>query len=290
MTNKHIRIALIQDAVADNAESALWQTETKIKEAAQNGAKIVCTKELFNTSYFCKTQDPALFDLAELVPGPTTTRLAKAAAENNIVVIASLFEKRAPGVYHNTAAIIDADGTYLGSYRKMHIPQDPGFEEKFYFTPGDLGFRVWDTKAGRLGVIICWDQWFPEASRLCALQGAEIIFCPTAIGRIYSESAELAQLQRAAWLNVQKGHAVANGCYYAAVNRVGIEGETEFWGTSFVADFYGELIAEGSQSKKEIVLADCDMKALEDHRRMWPFFRDRRTDAFADLSRRFIDV
>jgi len=206
-----------------------------------------------------------------------------------VVLILSLFEFRAPGICHNTAAILDADGRYLGKYRKMHIPQDPGFEEKFYFTPGDLGFRSWQTRFGRIGVIICWDQWYPESARLTALDGAEIIFCPTAIGGIDSEPESLAALQRSAWINAQISHSVANGCYYAAVNRVGVEGGTKFWGSSFVCDFYGNRIAEGSQDREEIVYAQCDPAAMEEHRRMWPFFRDRRIDAYQGILRRFRD-
>ena len=209
--------------------------------------------------------------------------------ELDVVLVLSSFEKRAPGLHHNTAAIIDADGTFLGKYRKMHIPQDPGFEEKFYFTPGDIGFQAWNTKYGKIGVIICWDQWYPESARLTALKGAEIIFVPTAIGWLPEEKPLLGESQRNAWLNVQKGHAVANGCYYAAINRVGIEGETEFWGTSFVADYYGEFVAKASENETEILYADCDLKAMEDHRRIWPFFRDRRIDSYQNILKRFDD-
>ena len=285
----NIRIALVQDAERESKEAAFAALEKSIAEAAQNGAKIICTQELFPTPYFCRTQDPDLFDLADEIPGSVTERFSAVAKKYNVVLILSLFEKRAPGLAHNTAAIIDADGTFLGKYRKMHIPQDPGFEEKFYFTPGDLGFKTFQTKYAKIGVIICWDQWYPESARLTALSGAEIIFCPTAIGRIAAEPAELGVLQREAWLNVQCGHSVANGCYYAAVNRVGTEAGTTFWGSSFVCDFYGRRIAEGSQDKQEIVYADCDLKAMEDHRRMWPFFRDRRIDAYNGIMERFHD-
>ena len=205
-------------------------------------------------------------------------------------MIASLFERRAAGVYHNTAAVIDADGSYLGKYRKMHIPQDPGFEEKFYFTPGDLGYRVWDTRFGKISVLICWDQWYPEAARLAALAGAEIIFYPTAIGWLPEEKAELGAAQHTAWETVQRGHAVANGCYVAAINRTGTEGKTEFWGQSFVADYYGQIVERAPVSEETIVFADCDLKALESMRRIWPFFRDRRVDSFGDLGRRMIDA
>ncbi len=283
------KIALLQNKASADKSSAFAETESLIRKAAARGANIVCTQELFATPYFCREEDPRFFDLADEIPGPVTGRFGELARKLGVVLILSLFEKRAPGLYHNTAAVIDSDGTLLGKYRKMHIPQDPGFEEKFFFTPGDTGFRAWETKFGRIGVIICWDQWFPESARLTALDGAQIIFCPTAIGGIASEPAGLTALQRKAWLNVQSGHAVANACYYAAVNRVGTEESTTFWGTSFVCDFYGERIAEGPQDRPEIVTADCDLSALETHRRMWPFFRDRRIDAYSGITRRFHD-
>ncbi|MEZ0387562.1 MAG: carbon-nitrogen hydrolase, partial [Verrucomicrobium sp.] len=211
------------------------------------------------------------------------------AKELGVVIIASLFEKRAPGLYHNTAAIIDADGTYLGKYRKMHIPEDPGFNEKFYFTPGDLGYRVWDTKFGRIGVLVCWDQWYPEAARLTAMAGAQILFYPTAIGWLKSEKDSLGTSQHCAWETVQRGHAVANGCYLAAVNRVGTEEETEFWGQSFVASPYGEFVGKASSDKEEVLIVPCDLKAVEDFRRIWPFFRDRRIDSYDDVTKRWRD-
>jgi len=285
-----IRIACLQSRALGSSAEALAHTETLIRAAAAKGANILCTQELFPTPYFCRTQDPGFFDLAEPIPGATTEHFAGVARELGVVLILSLFERRAPGLYHNTAAVIDADGRLLGKYRKMHIPQDPGFEEKFYFTPGDLGFRAWDTAFGRIGVIICWDQWYPESARLTALHGAEIIFCPTAIGWLPEEKAALGQAQHHAWRTVQQGHAVANGCYYAAVNRVGLEGETEFWGQSFVADYTGQLLAEADSAHEEILLADCDLQVLETHRRMWPFFRDRRIDAFAGLQQRFLET
>ncbi len=284
-----VRIGLVQTKDRGSREANLAHTVERIREAVAAGARIVCTQELFLTHYFCRTQDPALFDLAEPVPGPATEALSALAAELDIVLIASLFERRAAGVHHNTAAVIDADGTLLGKYRKMHIPQDPGFEEKFYFTPGDLGFRAWKTRHGTLGVIVCWDQWFPEAARLTALAGAEILFCPTAIGWLPEEKAELGQAQHTAWETVQRGHAVANGCYLAAVNRTGTEGETEFWGQSFVADPYGQVAARAPVDEEAVLLADCDLDALEDTRRIWPFFRDRRIDAYSDLTRRLAD-
>ena len=284
-----VKIALLQSRAFETREASVAEHEKRIAEAAAHGANIICTQELCFTPYFCRNQDPANFDLAEPVPGPVTDHFSEIARNYQVVLILSLFERRAPGLCHNTAAVIDADGTLLGKYRKMHIPQDPGFEEKFYFTPGDLGFRAWQTRFGRIGVIICWDQWYPESARLTALDGAEIIFCPTAIGGIDSEPEELARLQREAWLNAQVSHSVANGCYYAAVNRVGREGETRFWGSSFVCDFYGRRVAEASQDNEEILYAVCDLRAMEEHRRMWPFFRDRRIDAYQDLLRRYHD-
>lgn len=288
-TTRKVRIALVQGREQGSQAADLDYTIARIREAAAGGAQVICTQEMFNTPYFCRTQDTEMFDLAEPIPGPTTDALVEVAGELGVVIVAALFERRASGVYHNTAAVIDADGTYLGKYRKMHIPQDPGFEEKFYFTPGDLGYKVWDTKFGKISVLICWDQWYPEAARMAALAGAEIIFYPTAIGWLPEEKAELGEAQHTAWETVQRGHAVANGCYVAAVNRTGTEGETEFWGQSFVADFYGQIIERAPVSEEAIVLVDCDLKALEDMRRIWPFFRDRRIDSFSGLTRRMID-
>ncbi len=284
-----VRIALIQGRDYGSSGQNLACTQQRIREAAQGGAQIVCTQELFNLPYFCRVQDPEFFDLAEPVPGPCTSALSALAAELGVVIVASLFERRAAGVYHNTAAVIDVDGTYLGKYRKMHIPQDPGFEEKFYFTPGDLGYPVWKTRFGKIAVLICWDQWYPEAARLAALGGAEIIFYPTAIGWLPEEKAQLGAAQHNAWETVQRGHAVANGCYVAAVNRTGTEGGTEFWGQSFVADGYGQVVARAAVAEDEVLFADCDLSALEATRRIWPFFRDRRIDSFEGLTKRMID-
>ncbi|HTB63579.1 MAG TPA: carbon-nitrogen hydrolase [Opitutales bacterium] len=284
-----MQIALLQLRDYGSLAANRAQTIKKIAAAARHGADIVCTQELFTTPYFCITQDPAQFDLAETIPGPTTDLLCAAAKKNKIVVIASLFENRGSEVYHNTAVVIDADGTLLGKYRKNHIPQDPAFEEKFYFTPGDLGYRAWKTKAGRIGVLICWDQWYPEAARLTALKGADIIFYPTAIGWLPSEKKQLGAAQHTAWETVQRGHAVANGCYIAAVNRVGREGGTEFWGQSFVADPYGRVVARASVDKEEILYADVDVKMQSEFRRIWPFFRDRRIDTYGDLTKRLSD-
>ena len=285
-----MRLALLQLRDYGSPAKNRAQTIKKIAEAAKHGADIVCTQELFTTPYFCVTQDPAKFDLAETIPGPTTKALCAAAKKNKIVVIGSLFENRGSEVYHNTAVIIDADGTLLGKYRKNHIPQDPAFEEKFYFTPGYLGYRSWKTKAGRIGVLICWDQWYPEAARLTALRGADIIFYPTAIGWLPSEKKALGAAQHNAWETVQRGHAVANGCYVAAVNRVGREGDTEFWGQSFVADPYGRLVAKASEKNEEILYADVDLKLQSEFRRIWPFFRDRRIDTYGDLIKRLSDT
>jgi N-carbamoylputrescine amidase len=284
-----VTLGLVQSRAFSSKEESVQQHERLIRDAAARGAQIICLQELFNTPYFCITQDTELFNLAEAVPGPTTDRLAPLAKELGVVIIVPLFEKRAPGLYHNTAAVIDADGSVLGKYRKMHIPQDPGFEEKFYFTPGDLGFRTWKTAHGDIGVLICWDQWYPEAARLTALGGAQILFYPTAIGWLPEEKAALGRAQHNAWETVQRGHGVANGCYVAATNRVGVEGRTQFWGQSFVSDPYGEIVARASADQEEVLLADCDLAKQRAFRRIWPFFRDRRIDAYGDLTRRLRD-
>ena len=285
-----VRIGLIQLTAEDTPAANVRKTLPRIEEAAAKGAKIIGLQEMFTTKYFCVTQDPKNFDLAEPIEtGPSVTELAKAAKRLGVVIVAPLFEARGSEVYHNTAAVIDADGTVLGKYRKMHIPQDPGFEEKFYFTPGDLGFRTWKTAHGDIGVLICWDQWYPEAARLTALGGAQILFYPTAIGWLPEEKAALGRAQHNAWETVQRGHGVANGCYVAATNRVGTEGRTQFWGQSFVSDPYGEIVARASVEKEEVLLADCDLVKQREFRRIWPFFRDRRIDAYGDLTRRLRD-
>ena len=285
-----VRVGLIQLTAEDTPAANVRKTLPRIEEAAAKGAKIIGLQEMFTTKYFCITQDPKNFDLAEPIEtGPSVTELAKAAKRLGVVIVAPLFEARGSEVYHNTAAVIDADGTVLGKYRKMHIPQDPGFEEKFYFTPGDLGFRTWKTAHGDIGVLICWDQWYPEAARLTALGGAQILFYPTAIGWLPEEKAALGQAQHNAWETVQRGHGVANGCYVAATNRVGTEGRTQFWGQSFVSDPYGEIVARASVEKEEVLLADCDLAKQREFRRIWPFFRDRRIDAYGDLTRRLRD-
>ena len=276
-----------------------------VREAARAGADIVCLPELFRAQYFCQREDHALFDLAESIPGPSTQALSAVAREEKVVIIASLFERRAPGLYHNTAAILEADGTLHGTYRKMHIPDDPLYYEKFYFTPGDLGFRAMHTSAGPIGTLVCWDQWYPEAARLTALRGAETLFYPTAIGWHPSEKAEFGEAQYSAWQTMQRAHAISNGVFVGAVNRVGHEqGDVlhegaampgpegaglEFWGGSFIADPFGRILAQASHDKEEILIAEIDRKLLEDTRRNWPFLRDRRIDAYGGITSRFLD-
>ena len=265
-----------------------------IEEAGKKGANVVCLPELFQSQYFCQREDVAYFDLAEPVPGPTTDALGKIAKKAGVALVAPLFERRAAGVYHNTAAILDADGSIAGVYRKMHIPDDPAYYEKFYFTPGDLGFKAFDTKAGKIATLICWDQWYPEGARLAALHGANIIFYPTAIGWHPAEKASNGEAQRDSWRTIQRGHAIANGIYVAAVNRVGHENPSggdglEFWGTSFLCDPQGVVIAEASTNKEEILYGEVDLAHLEDVRRNWPFLRDRRIDAYKDIEQRFLD-
>jgi N-carbamoylputrescine amidase len=275
---------------AENMKKAV----TMIRKAAAKGAAVVCLPELFLSEYFCQSEDHDYFKLAEPIPGPSTTTLGKVAKELGVVLIASLFERRAPGLYHNTTAVLEADGKYLGKYRKMHIPDDPLFYEKFYFTPGDLGFRNWKTSAGDLGVLICWDQWYPEAARLTSLLGAQIIFYPTAIGWHPSEKAEYGVHQHGAWETIQRSHAVANGCYVAAVNRIGLERPIggdglEFWGQSFVAGTSGQLLGKASVDRPENLLVSVDLAKVDVTRTHWPFLRDRRIDAYGDLTRRYRD-
>ncbi len=287
---ENTRIGLIQLTAEDTPAANVRKTIPRIEEAAARGAKIIGLQEMFTTKYFCIEQNPKHFQLAEPIEsGPSVKALAEVAKKLGVVIVAPLFEARGSEVYHNTAAVIDADGSVLGKYRKMHIPQDPGFEEKFYFTPGDLGFRTWSTAHGKIGVLICWDQWYPEAARLTALSGANILFYPTAIGWLPEEKATLGQAQHIAWETVQRGHGVANGCYIAATNRVGIEGQTQFWGQSFVSNPYGEIIAKASSDKEEVLIADCDLEKQKEFRRIWPFFRDRRIDAYGDLTKRLRD-
>lgn len=290
-----IRLGLVQMAMGADSAHNQEHAVARIRLAASRGAQVLVLPELFQTQYFCKVQDPAFFDYAEAVPGPTTEALGELARELGVVLVASLFERRAEGLYHNTAAVLDADGSYLGKYRKMHIPQDPGFEEKFYFTPGDLGYRVFATKFGRIGVLICWDQWYPEAARLTALQGADVLVYPTAIGWLPSEREALGAAQYTAWETMNRSHAVANGCYVAALNRTGTEqvdseGEpTEFWGQSFVANPYGEIIAQAPEADEGILVAELDLAKMREFRRIWPFYRDRRIDSYGGLTARFLD-
>jgi N-carbamoylputrescine amidase len=280
----------------DPAEN-LAKTEWRIREAAapagRPGAQIVCVQELFRSQYFCREEKAQLFDLAETIPGPTSEAFTRLAAELSIVIVGSVFERRAAGVYHNTAIVIDADGSLLGLYRKMHIPDDPLYFEKFYFTPGDLGFRAFDTRYARVAPLVCWDQWYPEAARLAALSGAQVLFYPTAIGWHPAEKAEFGAAQHDAWRTIQRSHAIANGLYVAAVNRVGYEGPPEhgleFWGGSFVADPFGRILAEASQAAEETLIVECDPRQIEDVRRNWPFLRDRRIDAYAPITSRVID-
>jgi len=290
MNTDQVRVALVQMSCVENPQENLAKAQERIREAAAGGANIVCLQELFTTLYFCQTEEYEPFGYAEPIPGPSTAALQELAAELGVVIVASLFEIRARGVHHNTAAVIDADGSYLGKYRKMHIPDDPGFYEKFYFVPGDLGYKIFKTHFGNVGVLICWDQWYPEAARLTALRGADIIFYPTAIGWATSEtSQEVRASQRQAWKTVQLGHAVANGVYVAAANRAGTEGELEFWGNSFVSDPFGQMVAEAAHSNEEILYADCDFSKIGFYRSHWPFMRDRRIDSYGDITRRWID-
>ncbi len=281
------RIGLVQQAVGDDLDRNLARAEEAIREAASGGAQIVCLQELFRSTYFCQREDASLFDLAEPIPGPTTERMSKIAADCGVVLIVPVFERRAAGLYHNSAVVIERDGTMIGHYRKMHIPDDPLFYEKFYFTPGDLGFHGVDTSAGRIGVLICWDQWFPEAARLLALDGAELLFYPTAIAYLDGETDEENASMRESWLTVQRGHAIANGVFVCAANRVGREGSLRFWGSSFVADPRGRLIGQAGDSSEQVLIVDCDLETIERQRRGWPFLRDRRIDAYGDLLSRF---
>jgi N-carbamoylputrescine amidase len=283
------RVGLVQMSATSDPEKNLCHAMDKVREAARRGAHVVCLPELFQTQYFCQREDPALFDLAEPIPGPTTTSLSDLAKQLRIVLIASLFEKRAAGVYHNTAAIFDVDGALRGLYRKMHIPDDPLYYEKFYFTPGDLGFQTHDTTYGKLGTLVCWDQWFPEAARLTALGGAQFLFYPTAIGWLPDEEPEVNEAQHSAWETIQRAHAIANGVYVVVVNRVGSEGKLTFWGQSFVADPFGRLIAKASADDEEVLVVECDLSRIEETRQNWPFLRDRRIDAYDGLRFRFGD-
>ncbi len=296
----NFRVGLVQMSANPDPEENLKRAIQRVQEAAGKGAQIVCLPELFQTQYFCQREDAALFDLAEPIPGPTTSRLAETAKRLGVVVVGSLFEKRAPGVYHNTAVMIDSDGTLRGIYRKMHIPDDPLYYEKYYFTPGDLGFKAFETQVGKVGTLVCWDQWYPEGARLTALQGAQVLFYPTAIGWHPDEKAQYGEAQYDAWQTIQRAHAIANGVYVAVVNRVGFEqGDVrgnkapgkglEFWGGSFIADPFGRLVAKASHEKEEILIGEVDVRVIEDTRRNWPFLRDRRIDSYGPITSRLID-
>jgi len=287
-------LGLLQHACTPDPRENLRTCLEAADQAGRDGAQIICTQELFRSQYFCQAEKHEYFKLAERIPGPSVEAFQKVARRHKAVVIASLFEKRAEGLYHNTAVVIDADGSFLGIYRKMHIPDDPLYYEKFYFTPGDTGFRVWNTRYGRLGVLVCWDQWYPEGARLTALQGAEILFYPTAIGWHPSEKAEYGPNQHGAWEIIQRSHAVANGCYVAAVNRIGTETPEggdgiQFWGQSFVAGTSGQILGKASVDRPENLMVEVDLEKVDVTRTHWPFLRDRRIDAYGDLTRRYVD-
>jgi N-carbamoylputrescine amidase len=300
LANQKFQVGLVQMSCGPDPAGNLEKALERIGDAAARGAQVVCLPELFQTQYFCQREDPSLFDLAEPIPGPATARLAEAARTHGVVLLASLFERRAPGVYHNTAVLFDADGTLAGLYRKMHIPDDPLYYEKFYFTPGDLGFRALDTRMGRIGALVCWDQWFPEAARLTALAGAAILFYPTAIGWHPQEKEAFGAAQHDAWRTIQRGHAIANGVYVGSVNRVGFETGNilgreapgqglEFWGGSFLCDPFGRVVLEAGHDREEILVGEVDLGLLEDTRRNWPFLRDRRIENYGGITRRLLD-
>jgi len=286
--NEIVKVGLVQMACDKDSQANMKIAEQGIRQAAGKGAQIICLQELFRTPYFCQTEDHEHFKLAEEIPGPSTQAMSQLASELEVVLILPLFEKRSTGIYHNTAVVLDADGSMAGRYRKMHIPDDPGFYEKFYFTPGDTGFQTISTRYGKIGVLICWDQWFPEAARLTALSGAQILFYPTAIGyQAFDES--IAEKQAQAWQTIQKAHSIANGVFTVVVNRVGQENELNFWGKSFVSDPFGEVLTEASAEAPEVLVVDCDLGLIEKTRQGWPFLRDRRVDAYQNLTRLYID-
>ncbi len=300
MSRENFRVALVQMSCSADPDANLDKAATLVRQAARMGASVVCLPELFRAQYFCQREDHSLFDLAEPIPGPSSERMSAVAREEKVAVIASLFERRAAGLYHNTAAILEQDGSLAGIYRKMHIPDDPLYYEKFYFAPGDLGFRSFNLHAGSVGVLVCWDQWYPEGARLTALQGADVLFYPTAIGWHPAEKAEYGEAQYSAWQTIQRSHAIANGVYVAAVNRVGHEhGDVrgnrmsgdglEFWGGSFLADPFGRILAQAAHDGEEILIGEIDLRQIEDTRRNWPFLRDRRIDAYAPITQRFLD-
>jgi len=295
MSNRSFQVGLVQMAMSADPQANLEKAAARVEEAAARGAEVVCLPELYRSRYLCQREDPSLFDLAETVPGPSSERFSAVARKAGVAVVVPVFERRAPGLYHNSALMVDADGSLRGIYRKMHVPDDPAFYEKYYFAPGDLGFRAFDLRPGRVGTLICWDQWFPEGARLTALQGAAILLYPTAIGWHPHEKAPHGAAQRDAWKTIQRAHAIASGVYVAAVNRVGLEpgeggqGGLEFWGTSFLCDPFGVVVAEASADREEILVGEVDLARIEEVRRSWPFLRDRRVDAYQGLDRRFLD-
>lgn len=287
--DQKVKVGLVQMSCTSGKEENLKKTISRIREVAAQGAQIVCLQELFTSLYFCDVEDYENFLLAETIPGPSTDSLSEVAKELNVVIIASLFEKRAQGLYHNTTAVLDADGTYLGKYRKMHIPDDPGYYEKFYFTPGDMGYKVFDTKYAKIGVLICWDQWYPEAARITALMGAEILFFPTAIGWASSQEVDTNTEQYNAWQTIQRSHAVANGVHVVSVNRTGDEGHMKFWGGSFIANPFGTVLYQASHTEEENHVHELDLSKSDRYRTHWPFLRDRRIDSYAPITKRYID-
>jgi N-carbamoylputrescine amidase len=289
LAERKVKVGLVQMSCVEDKAGNIAKTKEKIREAAQKGAQIVCLQELFTSLYFCDVEAYDNFLLAEPIPGPSTDELQKLAEELKVVIIASLFEKRTNGIYHNTTAVLDADGKYLGKYRKMHIPDDPGYFEKFYFTPGDTGYKVFDTKYGKLGVLICWDQWYPEAARITSLMGAEILFYPTAIGWSKDQDLPTNEEQYNAWQTIQRSHAIANGLHVVSVNRVGVEGHMKFWGGSFISNPFGRLIFKASHDDETVHVEELDLNKTDSYRTHWPFMRDRRIDSYQPITKRFID-
>lgn len=289
MADKKVKVGLIQVSCSGDVAANMNKTIEKVREAAKKGAQIICLQELFRSLYFCDVEDYENFKLAEPIPGPSTETFQKLATELNVVIIASLFEKRTNGLYHNTTAVIDADGKYLGKYRKMHIPDDPGYFEKFYFTPGDLGYKTFETKYAKIGVLICWDQWYPEAARITSLMGAEILFYPTAIGWAEAQTGEINDEQYNAWQTIQRSHSVANGLHVVSVNRVGKEGPMQFWGGSFISNPFGKLLYKAPHDKEEIHVEELNLEKTDSYRTHWPFLRDRRIDSYQPITKRFID-
>ncbi|MFN6945284.1 MAG: carbon-nitrogen hydrolase [Cytophagaceae bacterium] len=289
MKEKKVKVGLVQTSCVKDPEANFVKTVEKIREAAAQGAQIVCLQELFRSLYFCDVEDYDNFSLAEAIPGTSTDRFSELAKELNVVIIASLFEKRAQGIYHNTTAVLDADGSYLGKYRKMHIPDDPGYYEKFYFTPGDTGYRIFETKFAKIGVLICWDQWYPEAARITALMGAEVLFYPTAIGWSVNQNQETNDEQYNAWQTIQRSHSVANGIHVVSVNRIGREGDMQFWGGSFVSNPFGKVLYKASHDQEEVHVHEIDLNKSDNYRTHWPFLRDRRIDSYQPITQRYID-